>query len=366
MDIYIFWIIGVFTISAICGFIFIPIILNFCKAKKLYDIPNARKIHKNAIPRLGGISFMPSMFIAFAVALAIINSTHRQITINLWSMYFLASIVLIYIMGIVDDILGLPPAIKFIVQIASACLLPISGLYINTLHGFFGIHEIPYHIGFLLTVFIIVFIDNAINLIDGIDGLAASLAILALGGFLYIFASQGIWTYSILIAGLIGVLVAFLYFNLFGNAANNRKIFMGNAGSLTLGFILGFLCVKYTMHNPAIKFYQVIDFIMAFTFILIPMFDTVRVSLVRICHGGSPFKADKRHIHHKFMRAGLSQHQTLTCIIILAVAYIAINAALLNIISNTYVFMIDIAIYISINIMLNYFIRKKETLEAAV
>lgn len=366
MDIYIFWIIGVFIISATCGFVFIPIILNFCKANRLYDIPNARKIHKNAIPRLGGISFMPSMFIAFAVALTVINSTHRQITINLWSLYFLASIGLIYVMGIIDDVAGLPPTIKFAVQTASACLLPISGLYINTLYGFMGIHEIPYSIGFPLTVFIIVFIDNAINLIDGIDGLAASLTILALSGFLYIFASQGIWTYSILIAGLIGVLVAFLYFNVFGNADKNRKIFMGDAGSLTLGFILGFLCVKYTMYNSAVIFHHDIDFIMAFTFVLIPMFDTVRVSLVRICHGGSPFKADKRHIHHKFMRAGLSQHQTLVCIIAIAAAYIAVNAALLNVFDNTFVFLTDVVIYICINSTLNHFIRKKEALKAAL
>ena len=134
--------------------------------------------------------------------------------------------------GIVDDILGLSPLIKFIVQIIAACALPLSGLYINNMYGFFGIHEIPYYIGFPLTVLTIVFIDNAINLIDGIDGLAASLSIIALSGFLYMFIVQNVWSYSILIAGLIGVLVAFMYFNLFGSAENNRKIFMGDSGSL--------------------------------------------------------------------------------------------------------------------------------------
>ena len=360
MSLYIFWIVTVFLISMTCGFIFIPIILNFCKAKNLYDIPNSRKIHHNAIPRLGGITFMPSMLIAFAVAVMVIGATDKIIKVNVWTLCFLISILLIYVMGIVDDILGLSPLTKFAVQIVAACLLPMSYLYINNMYGFMGIHEIPYYIGFPLTVLAIVFIDNAMNLIDGIDGLAASLSVIALCGFIYIFASQGIWLYAILISGLVGVLVPFLYFNIFGNPAKNRKIFMGDAGSLTLGFIIGVLCVKYSMFNACTIPHRHFDFIIPFTLLIIPMFDVVRVFAVRIYHRGSPFTADKRHIHHKFMRAGLTQHQTLVCIITLALAYIAVNFMLLKIISNTYVFFIDILIYIVLNLALNHFIRKKE------
>lgn len=364
MNIYIYWIIGVFIISMVCGFIFIPIILNFCKAKKLYDIPDSRKIHKSAIPRLGGISFMPSMFIAFAIALSAISVTNKLITINIWSLYFLISILLIYVMGIIDDVVGLSPLIKFIVQIVAACFLPFSGLYINNLYGFLGIHEIPYLLGFPLTVLVIVFIDNAINLIDGIDGLAASLSIMALAGFLYIFSYQEVWAYAILIAGLIGVLVAFLYFNIFGDVNKNRKIFMGDAGSLTLGFILGFLCVKYSMSNPAVITEHKFDFFMAFTLLLVPMFDVVRVFMVRIYHGHSPFMADKNHIHHKLIKTGLSQHQTLIFIIILAAFYIVLNHVLLKTMSNTYVFFIDVIIYIGFNLALNYYIKNKKVVTA--
>ena len=360
MGIYVFWMVAVFLISAACGFIFIPIILNFCKEKQLYDIPNARKIHRNAVPRLGGVAFMPSMFIAFAIAVAVISSTDRLVTINVWSLCFMLSLVLIYAMGIVDDILGLSPAVKFAVQIVAACILPLSYLYINNFYGFMGLHEIPYVIGFPLTALAIVFIDNAINLIDGIDGLAASLAIIALAGFMYIFASQEVWSYAILISGLIGVLVAFLYFNLFGDASKNRKVFMGDAGSLTLGFILGVLCVKYSMYNPQTKVVHNFDFIMPFTLLIVPMFDVVRVFTVRIWHGCSPFKADKRHIHHKFMRAGLTQHQALCSIVALAVAYILANHLLLKVMANTYVFMIDIVVYVALNLVLNRFIHKKE------
>ena len=362
MNIYIYLIAGVFIISAACGFIFIPIILNFCKAKNLYDIPNPRKIHKNAVPRLGGTAFMPSMFIAFAVAVMAFYPSGRHITISLWSLLFLTSILLVYVIGLLDDVFGLSPAVKLIVQIISACMLPLSGLYINNLYGFMGINGVPYTAGVLLSVFVTVFIDNAINLIDGIDGLAAGLSIIALGGFLYIFSLQGVWIYSALIAGLIGVLVAFMYFNIFGSADKNRKIFMGDAGSLSLGFILGFLCVKYTMDNPAAISCRYFDFIMAFTLLAVPMFDVVRVSLVRIYHCKSPFKADKRHIHHKCMRAGLSQHQTLGCIVCLQLVFIAANALLLNVMSNTLVVAVDIVFYIFINLILNFFIRKRERL----
>lgn len=358
MNTYLLCIIGVFIISTICGFIFIPIILNYCKAKQLYDIPNARKIHKNAIPRLGGISFIPGMFISFMVAVSVIDAPDNFIRISLWSFFFPLGTLLIYGMGIVDDILGLSPSRKFIVQIIAACLLPFSGLCLNNMYGFLGIHEIPYYISFPLTVLVIVFIDNAINLIDGIDGLAASLSILALCGFLYLFLEQEVWSFSILITGLIGVLSAFLYFNIFGSAEKNRKIFMGDSGSLTLGFILGFLCVKYSMDNIHVMPYQKADFIMPFTLLLVPIFDVFRVFFVRISHHKSPFVADKNHIHHKLMSTGLSQHKALITILLLAVFFIVLNLLLLHAVRNTVVFFIDILVYITINLIINWLIRK--------
>lgn len=360
MNIYTLCIIGVFFISAVCGVLFIPIILEFCKSRQLYDIPNARKIHKNAIPRMGGISFIPSMLIAFTVALFVINSQENVIKISLWSMFFPLGLFLVYGMGIVDDILGLSPMIKFAVQILAASLLPLAGLYINNMYGLFGIYEIPYWVGFPLTVLIIVFIDNSINLIDGIDGLAASLSVLALIGFLILFINQKVWTFSIIIMGLIGVLVSFLYFNLFGDVNKNRKIFMGDSGSLSLGFILGFLCVKYSMENNNIMPYIKADFIIPFTFVIVPVFDVFRVFAVRIYHKKSPFMADKRHIHHKLMNMGLSQRKTLIVIIVLALFYVALNIMLLEITTNTFVFFTDVFVYIIFNFAIN-----KKTLKAS-
>lgn len=309
MNIYIIFIVAVFVFSALLGFTFIPLILNFCKKRNLYDIPNGRKVHTCAVPRLGGICFLPSMFVSFVVALFILRGIDRTVTVNLWSLYFMAGSALIYITGLIDDVVGLKATTKFVAQIAASCFLPLSGLYVNNFYGFLGIHELPYWIGFALTVLVIVFIDNAMNLIDGIDGLAASLAIIPLMGFLIGFANKGIWIYSVLIAGMIGVLVAFLYYNMFGDEHKNRKIFMGDSGSLTIGFIISFFAVKYTIYNPNVMPYDSLCLITAFSYLVVPSFDVIRVFFVRIRHGQSPFQADKKHIHHKLLRLGLTQRQ---------------------------------------------------------
>ena len=349
-----------FLLSAGCGFFSIPVIMNFCEEKNLYDIPNSRKMHKNATPRLGGVCFMPSMFLAFVLTMFAFNNYtgYSQVTFSLWSLYFFISLMLIYGVGLVDDFVALGAKTKFTVQIIAASLMPIAGLYINNLYGFMGFQEIPFVVGAPLTVFYIVFVTNAINLIDGIDGLAASISLVALAGFLVCFVNEGLWLYGLLIAGLMGVLVPFLYFNMFGDSKHNRKIFMGDSGSLTLGFILGFLAVKFSMHNPNVMFWRPDCMLLSYTFLIVPSFDVVRVALARIWHRTNIFKADKNHFHHKLMRAGLNQHQTLAVLLLLACAYMAINLLLNNVLSSTAIVFIDVVAWVVIHQIVNAAIRK--------
>jgi UDP-N-acetylmuramyl pentapeptide phosphotransferase/UDP-N-acetylglucosamine-1-phosphate transferase len=292
------------------------------------------------------------MMTAFIVLLFFLSNTQQQqIEVNIWSASFLMGTAVIYVVGIVDDLIGLNAQTKFVVQIIAASLLPFSGLYINNLYGFLGIQEIPFWFGAPFTVFIIVFIDNAINLIDGIDGLAGGLSFLALCGFLYCFLYEGIFTYSILIAGLMGVLLSYLYFNIWGNPSKNRKIFMGDSGSLTLGFILGFLFVKYAMYNPEVMPYHKDGLMISITMLIVPMFDVVRVVVMRLRKRRPLFDADKNHIHHKLMRAGLSQHKALAAILAIALAFAAVNFAMVFFIkiNFTYVLVIDIALFFIMN-----------------
>lgn len=345
-----------FILSLICGGISTPLILDFCKRKKLYDIPNERKVHHNATPRLGGISFFPSMLLAFlCIIMYVPLSEEYSLSVNIWSAVYLIGLLIIYLTGILDDLLGLNALAKFTVQIATACLLPFCGLYINNLYGLFGIWEIPYYIGIPLTVFIMVLIDNAINLIDGIDGLAASISLLALLGFLIYFSHYQVFvhTYSILIAGLMGALVAFLYFNLFGKIEKNTKIFMGDSGSLSLGFTLGFLFVKCASDNTAIWQTRQEALLVPLTLLFVPMTDVIRVTLYRFVHHKPPFLADKNHIHHKLMRAGLTQHQALASILVMAVFFIILNDVLYAVLSTTWILAIDIVCFSLVNWVIN-------------
>ncbi len=362
MDHNILYIIGTFFISMGCGFVAIPLIVKFCKKKELYDHPDQRKVHKCSVPRLGGICFIPSMLISSVIMVSVFNQNvvNNEITISLWSVYFFVSLMLVYGVGLIDDIVSLRPLTKLVVQVIAASLLPAASLYINNMYGFLGIHEIPYWVGAPLTVLVIVFIDNAMNLIDGIDGLSAGLSLIALAGFLFCFAREGVVTYSILIAGLMGVLVSFLYFNLFGDRhKRGLKIFMGDSGSLTLGFILGFLFVKFSMFNPSVMPFRKDSLMLSCTLLAIPILDVCRIVIVRMLHRKPLFGADKNHIHHKLMRAGLSQHQALATVLLLALLFIAANYIVFGLMYFSMIVVMDIAIWLVFHAVVDVFIRRR-------
>ena len=358
-------VISAFVVSALCGFVVIPLVISFCRHYGLYDMPSERKVHHHAIPRLGGIVFLPSMLVSFLLCISVFESVvhHKEVTMSLWTMMFFISLLIIYVTGLLDDILGLPAMAKFIAQIIAAALLPASSLWLNDAYGFFGFNDISAPVGYALTVFVVVLIDNAINLIDGIDGLAGGLAFLALAGFLYAFVREGLWSYAILIAGLMGVLIPYLYFNLFGNPAKGRKIFMGDSGSLTLGFILAFLFIKFASNsNPALP-YRRDGLILSFTLLIVPVFDVFRVALYRLRHRQPLFKADKHHIHHKLLACGLSQHAALVVILLLALAFMGVNLWLAQVLDWTItpVFLVDVVLYILFHLVINLLIRRSRS-----
>ncbi len=354
--------IGTMLISMGCGFAIIPAIIRFCLKRKLYDLPSGRKIHKKPIPRLGGISFVPGMLLASIVTLFLMSSgQQKEVSISLWSLYFCISLLIIYFTGIIDDIIGLNATIKFSVEILATIIMPAANLYVNNLYGLFGIYAIPFWVGAPLTILILVFTCNAINLIDGIDGLSASLSIVALAGFLLCFHFEKLTYYCIMIAALIGVLFAYLYFNVFGKAEQHRKIFMGDSGSLSLGFIVGFLAIKLCMDTPR-TVYNPHRIVWAWSFLAVPCFDVVRVFFFRIMHGRSPFQPDKKHIHHKIMACGLNQHKALITIVSLQLVIIATSYLLVDAISQTAIFIIDVALYAILNLAVNFIIRQKEAM----
>ena len=353
---------GAVLISMGCGFAVIPAITKFCLKYNFYDQPNGRKIHHEPIPRLGGISFVPSMLLTSVIVLFLMSTgDHREVQVSLWSLYFCISLLIIYFSGIIDDLVGLNATVKFGIEIVATCILPAANLYINNLYGLFGIYTIPFWVGAPLTILVLVFTCNAINLIDGIDGLSSALTIIALIGFFFCFHSEGLTYYCILIAALVGVLIPYQYYNVFGSAEKHKKIFMGDSGSLSLGFILGFLAVKLCMDTPRIA-YDPNRIVWAWSLLAVPCFDVVRVFFFRILHGRSPFQADKNHIHHKLMACGLSQHQTLITIVAFQLLIIAVNIILAEIVSSTIILAINIAMYVVFNFVTNLISSPKSVL----
>ncbi|WP_025075573.1 MraY family glycosyltransferase [Bacteroides faecichinchillae] len=353
--IYIFIILA-FIISACVAWLIIPRILLISLRKKLFDMPDERKVHKRAIPRLGGVSFFPTILISCCFVLALRTLTGYNIP-TLQAAYVLpeclflvCGMTLLYLTGIADDLVGVRYRQKFIIQILSASFFPIAGLWINDLYGLFGIYTISAWIGIPFTILTIVFITNAINLIDGIDGLASGLSSVALLVFGILFLEKGLWMYSILGFSTFGVLIPFFYYNVFGSAERARKIFMGDTGSLTLGYILSFLAIKYSQNNLEVTSYTQGAFVIAFSTLIVPAFDVIRVVIVRIRNGKSPFEPDKNHIHHKFLAMGFTPRKAMITILLVSCTFSALNILLMPWIDNTVMLLGDIIIWIALNL----------------
>lgn len=350
-----------FVCSLLVARFAMPWLLSFCKRRGLYDMPNERKLHSNKIPRMGGVLFAPAMMIGISAALGVMTliSSDALPMFKVSTFVILAGIFLIYCIGLLDDILGLNARIKFIIQFVASLFMPLCGLYFNNLYGFMGIYEIPIWVGYPLTIFISLLIVNSINLIDGIDGLASGLSFISLTAFLIIFFQLHVITYTIFTAGLLGALIVFFYYNMFGSTEKNTKTFMGDTGSLILGYALAFLAIKNAMYNPHVLPYRENSLLVSFTLLIIPTFDLVRVALMRIKRGESIFHADKTHIHHKLMSAGFSMHSSLLIILGMQIGFILINFALNGLgLSSTWIVLADIIIFIS---MMLFIEMKKKT-----
>lgn len=354
-----------FIISFFLSAIIIPRILVVAFRKRLFDVPDQRKIHRGAVPRLGGISFVPTIFfsLAFIVSLRytwgyVIAPDAVRFLVPEFCL-LVCGLILLYLAGIKDDLVGLRYRTKFLVQIFAASLLPSSGLYINDLYGLFGVQTLSPWLGIPFTILVVVFITNAINLIDGIDGLASGLSSMALVLLGSLFLYKHVWLYATLAFSAVGVLLPFFYYNVFGQQERGKKIFMGDTGSQTLGYILSFLAIRYASYNPDIMPYQNGAIIIAFSTLIVPVFDVFRVMLVRGRHHRHLFSADRNHIHHKFLAMGFKPREAMIYIITIACLFSCLNILLIPYVNNTLMLFLDIGIWIGINLWFDQVRDKK-------
>lgn len=294
-----------------CGLAFlitffsIPVIIEVAKDKKLFDEPGERKIHNVVIPTLGGLGIFAGFIFATLIGVPPSDASVLQ--------YFIAAIMIIFFMGIKDDILILTATKKFVGQlVAAGIIIKFGGIEITNLYGILGVHALPPTASFLITLFIIVVITNSFNLIDGVDGLAGSLGLITslIFGLYFYFSGQTL--YAVMAISLAGSLVGFLIYNF-----SPARIFMGDTGSLLIGLLNSILVIKFinTASDPSSVLPLASAPALGFAILIVPLFDTLRVVGVRILSRRSPFSPDRNHIHHFLLDIGLSHKMiALVCV----------------------------------------------------
>ena len=296
------------SVSFIITFLAIPVILQVAEKKHRYDIPDERKVHTRLIAPLGGVGIFSGFLLASLLSI--------QGHLNPEFQYFFAAAIVIFFLGLKDDLVILSATKKFIGQaIAASILIHLGGIRLDSLHGVFGFEGLPEGFSLALSYLTIIVIINSFNLIDGVDGLAGNLGILSMLVFGIYYFAIGYQAYSLLSFALAGSLVAFIIFN-----HHPAKIFMGDSGSLMIGLINAILVIKFIniADTPeAAAFPLESSVAIGFAILIVPLLDTLRVFGIRIINGRSPFTPDRNHVHHLLLDNGLSHPAVaITCVAI--------------------------------------------------
>ena len=352
-----------FITAFVLGVGLIRVILRVAYHNRLFDRPDERKVHTLPVPRLGGMSFLPVIIIVISgtvVSLYRLNLTTISFTENIHLVqmaYMLVSALILYVIGVVDDLTELNYKAKMAGQFIASCVLVSSGLWIKNFYGLFGLYEIPDWFAIPLTILLLMYVTNAINMIDGLDGLASGICIICIACLCGMYLVERKFVYAMVGSATLGVLVAFWLFNMFGKQEKQSKLFMGDTGSLTLGLIICYLIINLGSFIGAHGVTSTRNckyFMLAFTSLMIPMLDVVRLVFYRLRHHKSPFLPDNNHIHHKLVRCGASYRNAMLIILGMDVALILVNLGMGLLKWNVnVVLVIDILLFILIHWQIN-------------
>ena len=292
---------GLFLLVFFTSYILIPKIRRVSLKFNLTDVPGVRSSHSNSTPSFGGVAF----YISYIIALFLLQFFFE----NQVSLTLLVGISVLFFTGLFDDLVNLPAKLKFFGQfLGVALLMSQADFRIISLHGLFGIYEMPLAISIAGSMFFLLGLINAFNLLDGIDGLSAITGIIVASFYSYMFYKLGYFYYLGLSIATIATLLAFLRFNF----SEKRKIFMGDTGSLTIGLVLGLLTLKLMTADSV---YASLHFnpkqlpLLLVAVLYVPILDTCRVMMIRLLNGVSMFSPDRNHIHHIIVDYGLSHRK---------------------------------------------------------
>jgi UDP-GlcNAc:undecaprenyl-phosphate GlcNAc-1-phosphate transferase len=294
----------------------IPSIIRIAKEKNLVDTPGGRRSHKEITPSLGGVGIFAGFVFSMVLWLDYQNVGGIQ--------YLICALLILFLIGLRDDIIPISARIKLFAQLLAASILVFkSGYYLDSFHGLFGVEELSQPVAYAFSLLLYIFLINAFNLIDGINGLSGSISLI-------ISTVAGVWFFlvgevslSLICFAFAGSIIGFLRYNII-----SAKIFMGDTGSTILGLMCAFISIEMMAVNSALTYDELyrIDSIPAVIvgIYIFPIFDTMRVFFIRIVRGGSPFKPDRRHIHHMLIDVGLSHFQATSMLVSINVVFLFI------------------------------------------
>lgn len=334
-------------ISFTLTFITLPVVINILNSIDLLDIPDRRKIHKVSTPSLGGIPFVFSALLSLLIVMPFSDLADIK--------FLLAGIIITFILGIRDDVSSLNARQKLIVQALAAFLVVhFLGTYLSSFYGFLGLGDISPLLGKIISASLIVILTNAFNLIDGIDGLAGGVAIM-------VFTFLGVWfyynditAYALLSIAMASSILAFMYFNWYPS-----KIFMGDTGSMVLGFTLSTILIKFIQVNEIATWAKFdASVAMAIGLFILPIYDTLRVFFKRMIQGKSPFKPDRNHVHHILLNLGFN-HGHATTALLAFVILMSVVSWLLQPLGNNVLIILQLAFVTVLGGVLDFIIYKK-------
>lgn len=301
-------------------FFLFPVFIKLFKKRNLLDSPGGRKIHTVETPSMGGVP----IFVGFVSAVFIWVPLEELAGIK----YVLGALGIMFIIGFRDDLINLRAIQKLLGQVAAALIIvTVCDIRFTSLYGLFGIYEIADALSYTISLFTIIVITNAFNLIDGIDGLAGSVGLVSSMFFGVWFYLAGQEAYSFICFAILGSLLAFLQFNWAPS-----KVFMGDTGSLLIGFFLSIITIKFIEVNyvlPATEPFKFVAFVgPAVAVLIVPLYDTLRVFIKRVMKGKSPMHPDRTHLHHILLRLGCTHAQATSILATVNVIFVLLALVL--------------------------------------
>lgn len=299
-------------ISLVITSVLTPLWITACAKWKLFDKPDARKHHASFTPSMGGLAIFAGIFISFLV----FSSDYEFEKLK----FVIGASFLLFFTGFFDDLLSITPQKKFIMQVIASIIVMAGGVRITNLYGICGFNEIPLLIQYPITLCVIISFINAFNFIDGIDGLAASLGIISSAIFGFLFFRCGQFNFALLCFCLTGALLGFLFYNF-----HPAKIFMGDTGSLVIGMLIITSAINLLpANNVTGSETTTVQPALIFSVLFIPVYDFIRIIVIRILNGESTLKPDRNHIHHMILRHGFGHFGAVVIIILLNLTIITL------------------------------------------